>query len=267
MGEAVAVRPAGSVTEAKWTLKRVDELVKIINQSYLELAELLFKINQNGYFRMLEGSDGEMYGTFEEYVTDRLGWKGRKGYYFVQIHRDLIEGAGLNRDDLAGVDHTKAQILATLPPEEKQPEKIKGWLEKAKTTKLDDLRATVNKTRMEVEKGKVFKTDVDRTEVFHLSADQQKNVLLAIDVAKKISGSDKKGFNLDMICLDFLSGRIQESKLMASRILRRVEDVFGVSVLALKPKGDDMEIVYGEKIARQYGIELEHKKKGLDIPK
>ena len=41
MGDAVVVKPKGSVSEAKWTLKRVDDLVRIVNQSYLELCELL----------------------------------------------------------------------------------------------------------------------------------------------------------------------------------------------------------------------------------
>jgi len=268
MGEAVVAKPKGSVAEAKWTLKRVDDLVKIVNQSYLELCELLYKVRENEWFRLLEGEDGELFGTFEEYVADRLGWKKRKGQYFVRIQKELMLPAGLKREDLSGVEYTKAEALTGLPPEEKAPEKIKGWLEKARTTPVKELRANVNQVRAKAEKDKVLKTDVDTLAQFYLDKDQAKNVDLAIEVARKIAGERcTRGFLLDMICLDFISSRIQESKLMASRVLKRAEAVFGISVIAVKEDGDGLEIVYGDKLARQFGMELEHKKKGIDLPK
>jgi len=268
MGEAVIAKPKGSVSEAKWTLKRVDDLVRIVNQSYLELCELLYKVRENDWFRLLAGEDGELYATFEEYVADRLGWKKRKGQYFVRIQKELMLPAGLKREDLSGVEYTKAEALTGLPPEEKKAGKIEGWLEKARTTPVKELRANVNQVRAKAEKDKVLKTEVDTLAQFYLDKDQAKNVDLAIEVARKIAGEKHtRGFLLDMICLDFISGRIQEAKLMATRILKRVEDVFGISIVAFKKKGDGMEIIYGDKIAKQFGMELERKKPGIDLPK
>jgi len=269
MTDAVAVRPdRGNVAECKWTLKRVDELVKIVNQSYLELCELLYKVKENEWFRALEGKDKELYATFEEYVADRLGWKKRKGQYFVRIQKELMVEAGLKREDLAGVEYSKAEVLTGLPPSEKTPGRIGGWIDRARSSQVDDLRASVNKVRNEVEKGKVLKTEVDRTETFYVTADQQTNIDLALSVAKKIAGPNVgRGYALDMICTEFLSGRIEEGRIMASRILKRVEQVFNIQVIAFEERGEEMEIVYGDKIAKKFGIEVEHKKKGLDIPR
>jgi hypothetical protein len=262
MGEAVVVsaKAKGSVKEAKWTLKRVDDLVRIVNQSYLELCELLYKVRENEWFKILEGSDGDLYHTFEEYVADRLGWKNRKGQYFVKIQKDLMLPAGLKREDLVGVEYTKAEALAGLPAEEKEPAKIKGWLEEARTTPVKQLRAKVNKVREKVEKDKVFKTDADVVVQFYLAPEQAKNVNLAVQVAQKIAGGDaKRGHALDMVCLDFLSGRIEESKMTLRRLLKRAEDVFGVKIMALEEKGSEMEIAYGDKIAAQFGIEVDRR--------
>jgi hypothetical protein len=274
MSEAVATRPdKGNVTEAKWTLKRVDELVRIVNQSYLELSELLYKVREHEWFRMLEGKDGELYATFEEYVADRLGWKDRKAQLFVRIQKELMLPAGLKREDMAGLDYSKAYHLSTLPPEERTPEKMRGWLEKAKTENVKSLTVEVNKVRNRAEskkaedKRRVFRTEMTSEANFLLDPDQRKNVELALEVARKVAGPNcTRGFLLDMVCLEFLSDRIVEGKVMASRLLKRAEEIFGIMIVAWREtEGGGAEIEYGEKAAKKYGIEIEHKPKGVNL--
>ena len=83
-------------------------------------------------------------------------------------------------------------------------------------------------------------------EHFGLFPEQHLNVKLAIRKASELSGSDKKSHNLDLICTDFLANNdIIPSNVVENRarLLRRLEQVFGVKIIALDLAND--EVVYG----------------------
>lgn len=83
-------------------------------------------------------------------------------------------------------------------------------------------------------------------EHFGLFPEQHLNVKLALRKASELSGSDKKSHNLDLICTDFLANNdIVPSNIAENRMrfMRRMEQVFGVKVIALDTAND--EIVYG----------------------
>ena len=83
-------------------------------------------------------------------------------------------------------------------------------------------------------------------EHFGLFPEQHLNVKLAIRKAGELSGSDKKSHNLDLICTDFLANNdIIPANLVENRarLLRRLEQVFAVKIIALDLAND--EVVYG----------------------
>lgn len=83
-------------------------------------------------------------------------------------------------------------------------------------------------------------------EHFGLFPEQHLNVKLALRKASELSGSDKKSHNLDLICTDFLANNdIVPSNVVENRMrfMRRMEQVFGVKVIALDTAND--EVVYG----------------------
>jgi hypothetical protein len=82
-------------------------------------------------------------------------------------------------------------------------------------------------------------------EHFQLYAPQHENVRLALEKAKALCHSDKKGHQLDMICLDFLAtndfmGNELDKRL---RYLRKIEMTLGLKLIAVDPQAKD--IVYG----------------------
>lgn len=81
---------------------------------------------------------------------------------------------------------------------------------------------------------------------FGLFPEQYLNVQLALRKAGEMTGSDKKSHNLDMICTDFLANNdIVPANMAENRIrfMRRMEQVFGVKIIALDFVND--EVVFG----------------------
>jgi hypothetical protein len=81
---------------------------------------------------------------------------------------------------------------------------------------------------------------------FALYPEQYLNVQLALRKSGEMTGSDKKSHNLDMICTDFLANNDIVPSNMAEnrmRFMRRMEQVFGIKIIALDLVND--EVVYG----------------------
>lgn len=239
----------------KWVLNRVDVLAKIVKESYVEMTELLFEVKDQGHFRLLKDDDGEPFDHFEDYVEKHLGWKDRKAQYFVSIYEKVILAANVTKAVLAEIEWSKASQLAMLPAEERTPSKMGGWINKAKGMTFTDLKSEVAKKRNEVAGEKKYEEEISYHASFNLTAKQAANFQLAMATSSKISGSDWKGNNMDLICTEFLTNRLEESKVKMHRILASVERIFGVDIVAAKVKGSEVEILYGQKFAKKYGVE------------
>ena len=256
---ADAIVSSGDSKRPIWVLARVDALVQVVKESYVELTELLWEVKTKEYFRRAKDKDGENYDRFQDWVQDQLGWKDRKADYFVSIHEKLTL-AGAPKAALATIEWSKASQLTALPEGERQPGKIEVWIKKAQDMRFLDLKADVvnvrNTFRAE-EEGKRKAANVEpKTGInFYVAPEQLANVDLAISMAKKISGSEVKSNCLDLICTEFLTGRTEGTAVKMHRILASVERIFDVQIVAMKIKGDDTEIVYGQKFAKKYGIE------------
>jgi hypothetical protein len=250
MGENILADPK----RAKEVLKRVDELSSIIKGAYVELTELLYEVAQEQYYKKLKNSEGEKYARFEEYVEDRLGWKERKGRYFVAIHKNLAVEGGVSREDLAELDWSKASQLARLPQDELKSERLGDWVERAKTMTHPELQAEVNKAKNKVDTERQLSEEVAIKESFGFHPDQLKNVHAALELAEKITGSNVKSNNLDMICLEFNAGRAEESSLKLKEQLDSIKRVHEVEIVAIKVQGDKEKIMYGKSYMKKHGL-------------
>jgi len=83
---------------------------------------------------------------------------------------------------------------------------------------------------------------------FALFKDQLDTVNAALERASQLSGSDKPGQNLSLICLDFVAtSEFKTASLeQTQRFFKRIEKAMGVKLIVLEPK--DHEILYGYKI-------------------
>lgn len=240
-----------------WVLTRVEELKKIVDTAYVEISKLLYEVQQKCYWRK-EGFD-----SFENYLESKLQFKDRKGWYFVSIYKNLVVDAKVPEARLAEVEWTLAAQVASLPSEELKNGKAEKWLDKAMTKNRAELIAEVRtvKNRYKEEGEAKSETEVVITEDFYLYPDQHKNVMKALNMAREIaSGMNKpmkKGHLLDMICLEFNSGRMEEGEVKLNWILEQVERVFGVECVAIDSSKKGELVVFGNKLAKRLGVKTD----------
>jgi len=94
----------------------------------------------------------------------------------------------------------------------------------------------------------LFGTDELKMESFMLAPTQQLNVLTALERASELTKSSKKGYNLDMICLDFLATNdfkaASQQAESRNTYLKKIEKLLGVRIIAVDAK-DQSNVIYG----------------------
>lgn len=252
MSKALVSNPEGKNILAepkrvKWVRDRIKSIKEVVDAAYLEFTELLYEAAQGQYFKEWG------HERFEDYVRDELGWQERKGWYFVAIQKKLVLDAKVTKEDLGEVGWNKAGQLASLPPEEmKDPAKQKEWVEKAKKSNYRELKADVAKAKNKALGEKRFIEQVYETITFGFAPEQMKTVKLALDLAKKVSGEQKKvSFLMEMICLSFAAERCEEMDVKLERILQSAERVYEIELVAVRVKGKNREIVHGGELMKR----------------
>lgn len=96
--------------------------------------------------------------------------------------------------------------------------------------------------------GELFGVGELKVETFMLAPDQQLNVLTALARSSELTKSAKKGYNLDLICIDFLatndfSAQTKQAE-SRSRYLAKIERLLGVRIVAVDAR-DPSDVVYG----------------------
>lgn len=238
--------------KADWTLERVDTLRVQYEDLQIELAERIYEVAQGEYYRRLTNpKTNEPYQRFEDYCEGHLGWSLRKGRFFVSIQKNLVL-AGAGKDTLRDIGWWKAGIISALPQPERKDKKLASWLERAGRLSADELQAEVNKAKNSHLGEKRHSEEITKKETFGFYPEQAKNVETALEIAKKVSGSDVKSHNLDMICAQFVASRASEAGVKLKEQLDNLERAFKCKIVAFSEDGE--KVIYGAKVAKQYGI-------------
>lgn len=216
---------------------RLDRTKNDIDESYFEMAGLLYRAYDLGAHK----SWG--YEKWKDYVEEDLGISNRKAQYLMSIFQWIaveIKDPEV-REKIKGIGWTKVKELVQVANEDN----IDEWIDKAKNMNFVELS---EHARAKI-RGEKEPTEKFHRMTFTLSADQAINVEEAIETAKEIANSDKKGHLLDLICTDFMQGNVFKGKRgekLTSAYLRRLESVLGVVFVAFdKDTGD---VVHGQEI-------------------
>ena len=207
--------------------KEMDQIKGNIRKAMYKVAELLFEIREARHYKLWG------YSRFEAYVEEEVGMSSRKAYELLSIWRCLVNDLNISPQEIQKLDWTKAAVIARVANENN----IKLWMEKARTMSarklLDDARAAKSNGPSETLK----------SESFSLYRPQQDTIHRALNLAEKKTGSDKKGHNLEMICLEFISSNLSDKNLSLNWLKKRIEDVYGVSILVIDNKKSAQEIM------------------------
>jgi hypothetical protein len=195
-----------------------------IENSYFELARRLYVVYENDFYKEWG------YKDFEEYCQKELNFSERKGRYLVSVWRYLVienQFGTKELEMLKDVGWTKMRTLIRVI----NKENLADWIEQAKKLTADELNVKTKQALLEqLSEGEEVEGEIVK-EVKRFSCtlvdDQIKVVDKAFEIAEKIAKSDKKGYLLTLICLDFLStktGIDNNLENFIAEILQKVED-------------------------------------------
>jgi hypothetical protein len=276
-GEARLPEGVGSKQWATRIRRKAKELVRQLDMANIELAEVLYLIwdtpvdgdSKRGATYTQWG-----YKSFAEYAEGELGLKRRKAEYLRNIGAKLFTDlAGIDKElkeKLMSLGWTKVRVLTAVL----KPRNVADWVAMAEKLSYPELTEAVRKYREKKAADKEKKeqdgavgasnaeasgeeedendddplpeTEDVKWQHFMLYKEQNNTVEAAIERAKELSGSEKKGHNLEMICTDFLATndfKKSDDPEMKKRYLAKMEELLGLKLIAIDPKKEDL--VYG----------------------
>jgi hypothetical protein len=160
---------------------------------FIELGEHLCEIRAGQYWR------AEQLRSFDDFLAKRFPDSRRKAYYLMSIHEHLQPR--INPGKLRQMGWSKAAELVKVVRSDPERFDSATWLHKAEQFGKEDFKAQVESHL----NGK--ETEASELIYFKLYKSQIPVVEEAIETAAMLLGSDRsRGYCLEMICADFLSG-------------------------------------------------------------
>ena len=199
ISRGAVVSPEINRRRAAFVLGKIDEILsweRVKEQEkdvrFVELGEYLCEVRAKQYWRL------ENLKSFDEFLEKRFVDSRRKAYYLMSIHEKLTR---IPKHDLQEVGWSKATELVKVARRDGEKFDCATWLHKAKEMPKEGFKFAVEQhlTGKAIEPWEII--------YFKLYKSQLPVVEKAIETAGLMLGTDKsRGYCLEMICADFLSG-------------------------------------------------------------
>jgi len=237
-GDALAER-------AGWARAEVCSLVKRIEEDYGRLAPILSEIRANAYYALWG------YESYAAYVEDEFDWRPRKGDYIAAIG-GLIASGCISPESVQRIGWSKIAALSSLPDDQLRGPQLGSWLASAERTSARALKERIHEARIGGRAIGEAAPEIFSPFTVRLAPGQRERVELALEIAERMDGSNKRCHLLDIICADFIAGRQKEVGLKLDVILRSLEAAFEVELMAFRVKGAGRECLFSSRGLRRY---------------
>jgi len=244
-------------SEADVLRVELKKLRDTIESGYIEFSKKLWEamhgtVNDDPLYQVWG------YATFEDYAQSELGMKRGKAYYLSQIWEELHVKAKIPEKTIASLPWSHAKELAPLARSGGLTEKnVDGWVKKAKLEPVHQFAEEAKKAVQAHVSGTSDPPETIHRITVGLYEEQYRNFERAIEIAKTLAESDKTGHLIDLICTEFNAQYASQTKVDRGKAIKRyvamMERTFGVRVLVLDPKND--EVLAGKDIAKDLGTE------------
>lgn len=219
---ALAIPEDVSMAERKLIVKDLVSQLSIVDDVvHVYSARLLWEIKQGQYY-----ADWN-YPNFQSFADAELQFSARKAYDLVKVYEKYHVELGMTPEEIRQYVWSKLVVLARVIDETNMDE----LLEKAKVLSVEALKDMVSAM-------KSGEKEVFEKLNFMLTTEQKETILNALEVASEISGSEKKGNNLELICAEFLSTKIDDAAkniyTSLELIVNMLERVYGVKFTVTK---------------------------------
>lgn len=206
---------------------RLKELKTRFTQTYFEFGAVLQRAYELGAHR------GWGFATWKEYVESELGMSERRVQYLLSIHRwfsKVLKDHPHVRQRVEHLGWSKVRLLVGVVDETNVDE----WVARAEKMTLAALEEFIK----ELKKGKDPKEGAEKltTLSLRLYPEQMANVEDALELAKEIAESDKRGHLIDLICTTFKADHVFSSSpgtKMSEIYLAKIEKILGVRLVVV----------------------------------
>jgi hypothetical protein len=205
-----------------------------IETKFWEMGEALHRIYTKQYY--VDAG----YASWRTFCNECLDIKDRTATYLKDIY-DKFSEFPINHDERKGVGWAKMAILLPIV----NAENVKYWLDKARDRKNT---VQVLNGMVKFALGKISKEEADKIPQvisFRIYEEQLENINRALEIARKMTGSDSRSYQLEMICAEFRAtyesdDGIGKAKLV-SGLLSKIQ-----STLKIKFTGEVTDVETGE---------------------
>lgn len=245
-------------------------LMQDLEVAHLTLGRLLYEVS----ITPVDGVEGNPpvytawgYESYREYAEHELGLHVRKANFLRNIYytlyvslQDLAETV---RQRILALGYSKVRTLVGVL----SVENAERWLERAEKLTFVELQAVIAQYRQQLAEEKRKAKDEGKdpaavvaevpeqaameviVERFGLYPEQQAVVDEALRIAGDISGSDKRGHNLTLICMDYMAtnGAAPPGAAAFAHYLSTLENIFQVRFMAVNAQVQPHELLYGFK--------------------
>jgi hypothetical protein len=223
--------------EASFLLGRALSIKSEIEGKFWEMGAILNEIFRNQYYVDYG------YHDWKEFCSDMLDMRWRTATYLRDIYVKFTS-LGIKAEDCIGAGWGKLKEVLPIVTKDN----VKYWLGEAKKKKVS---VAVLNARVRHSLGKITKEEVEKLHrqlIFRLYDAQLQNVKRALELARRMTGSDSRAYQLEMICAEFrvtyeVTDESHPKSSLAIDLLGRIENLLGVMF-----KGEIMDAGTGEVI-------------------
>lgn len=211
LNDAPTVIPPSAASQ----IGRARELVRRVEETYLDLGDVLLQITESKAHRTL-GYRDDLQG-YQEFLACELGLKYRKARYLIGI-AEMVRDCGLDREEVGSIGWSKVKEIAGA-----SKESVQGLIELAKTSTLSEVSKAAK-----LAKGRTARTKV--TVSARLWEDEAEIVSDAISAAIEC-GAEDESQALMMIAVEWMTHAAQRaSDIPLEAFLAVIERRYGVKL-------------------------------------
>jgi len=207
--------------------EHLQELKGRFTRTYFEFGEVLQRAYELGAHKTWG------FPTWKEYVEEELGMSERRCQYLLSIHKwfnKVLKDHPHVRQRVEHLGWSKVRLLVGVVDETNVDE----WVARAEKMTLAALQEFIKEL-------KAGKTPSDETEKLttlsiKLYPEQVANVEDALELAKEIAESDKRGHLIDLICTTFKADHVFSSSpgtKMSELYIAKIEKIMGVRLVVV----------------------------------
>ncbi len=231
-------KPKDDKEAAGFYVKKALSIKNEIEGKFWEMGEVLSEIFNNQYYVDCG------YRHWQSFCNELLDIKWRTADYLRSIFTKF-SAIGVAREEVIGIGWARLKEL--LPVVDK--ENAAQWLSVAKDK--ENSMAMIN-NKVKVALGKMTPEEAEKVPevvAFRLYSEQKENVMRALELASRLTNSDSRPYQLEMICVEFRS--TYEADIESLSKAKVVRDLLGKieGIMKVEFKGEVIDIATGEIIS------------------